>query len=134
MTLRTSKDTVPLSEYRIEASADEPDEVRAQVEIIADQVRRGIRGRPGTATLEAVRRSARGRADREGGVPTENMRKAMFALAHDLQLTRQDRIDLAEMTLDRDVESWRELSFDEASKILTAMNGYTAIRWLRTRK
>lgn len=126
-------DNGPASEWRIEVSGDEPPEVHSAAGIITAEVQRGARGKPRTATLLAGLRNARNEAKRNNGEPSDPMRKAMHALARELELTRADRLDLAEMVLERDIESWGELSWDDAIKLLTAMNGYIYIRHLRTR-
>lgn len=50
-------------------------------------------------------------------------RKKAFALADALGLTRDERIDLAETLLWRDLESWQHLSDEEVSRLLDAMEG-----------
>jgi hypothetical protein len=118
----------------VEATKDEPEEVRQAAEAITRDVRSGLRGIPRTETLIQALERSRADAKRNAGEPTDRMRKAMFALAREIELTRQDRLDLAELVLERDVETWGDLSFDEASKLLTAMNGYLWVRHLRTRR
>lgn len=119
--------------YTIECTADEPDEVRKAFATIQDHVRRGLRGIPNSQQLIDWANRAKDEHRRNNGEPTEKMRRAMFAMANDLGLERQDRIDLAEMILERDCTTWGDLSFEEASKLLTAMNGYVLIRHLKTR-
>jgi hypothetical protein len=131
MSIAISLDSVPLDEYEIQVSDDEPAEAMA---LIAEQVRKGMRGRPSVDTLNVFVEQANARAAKNDGRPTEKMRRAMYALANELKLSRDDRLELAEMLLNKEVESWGTLSFDEAGKMLTAMNGYTLIRHLRTRK
>ena len=123
-----------VSEWRVEATPDEPDEVRQACAAITDQVQRGIRGKPRTATLLAALKASRAEAKRNNGEPSDAMRRALFALANEVQLNRQDRLDLAELVLDRDIESWSDLTYDEALKLLTSMNGYLWVRHLRTRR
>lgn len=134
MTISISLDTVPLEQYEIQVSDDEPDEVKEAMAVIAQQVRDGMRGRPSTATLQEFVRQANARAAKNDGRPTDRMRKALHAQANELLLDRDDRLELAEMILEREVDSWGSFSFDDASKLLTAMKGYTLIRHLRTRR
>lgn len=119
--------------YTIECSEDEPDEVRRAFAMIEDQVRKGLRGIPNSDQLIEWAKRAKSDERRNQGLPTEPMRRAMFAMAKECQLERQDRLDLAEMVLERDVTTWGDFSFEEAAKLLTAMNGYIYIRHLRTR-
>lgn len=65
----------------------------------------------------------------EVGSPQARRKKA-FALADELALTRQDRIDLAEAILWRDVESWKHLNDEQISRLLDAMEGYEKISHL----
>lgn len=130
MTIAISLDTVPLSEYTIEVT-DEPEEVRQALAAIQEQVRAGVRGRPSVTSLNVFIRQANARAARADGRPTDGMRKAMFATANELKLSRDDRLELAEMILNRECDTWGSLDIDEAGKLLTAMNGYILIRHLR---
>jgi len=119
--------------YTIEVSPDEPDELRQAFAVIQDQVRKGLRGIPSSQLLLSWAERAKEEQRRNLGQPTEKMRRALFARAKEIELERQDRIDLAEMLLERDVATWSDLTFDDASKLLTAMDGYVFIRHLRTR-
>lgn len=119
--------------WSVTATDDEPAEVHEACRVLTDQVRRKVRGIPRTATLEAWRETAVADAKRSAGVPTDKMRKALHAMANELLLDRQDRLDLAEMMLSREVDSWGSFTFEDASKLLDAMNGYVYVRYLRLR-
>lgn len=45
-------------------------------------------------------------------------------------LTRQDRLDLAEMILRRDVASWKDLGEPELVRVLDALEGYGLVTHL----
>jgi hypothetical protein len=57
------------------------------------------------------------------------IRKA-YALADEIGLTRDDRIELAKALLWRDIESWKWLDDDQARRLLDALEGYEKITWL----
>lgn len=57
---------------------------------------------------------------------SERFRKAMAA-ADDCFLTREDRIDLAEYLLRRDIRSWKELTEAQLLRILDAFEGHRLI-------
>jgi hypothetical protein len=50
-----------------------------------------------------------------------------FALAKEIGLTRDERIELAEIILWRDCESWKHLSDPQIKRLLDAMEGYITI-------
>ena len=56
-------------------------------------------------------------------------RKAM-AYAKTYGLSRQDRLDLAEMILRRDVTSWKDLDEDQLTRMLDALEGFSLISHL----
>lgn len=47
--------------------------------------------------------------------------------ARNFGLTRDDRIDLAEYLLRRDIQSWTELTEDQLSRVLDALDGCSYI-------
>ena len=51
-------------------------------------------------------------------------------LAKQLRLTREDRLQLAEVLLWRDVPSWSALTDDEIGRLLDAFEGYALIAML----
>ena len=54
----------------------------------------------------------------------------LFALATQIGLTRDDRVDLAEQTLRRDITSWSELTPEETTRMLDTLTGYINVAWL----
>lgn len=61
------------------------------------------------------------------------MTKAM-SYARRYNLTREDRLQLAEVLLWRDVASWKTLSEPELCRVLDALEGYALITHLRWSK
>lgn len=57
-----------------------------------------------------------------------------YALATECGLTRQDRIDLAEMLLKRDCVSWKSLSENEIGRLVDAMQGFAYVHFLLTQR
>ncbi len=55
-------------------------------------------------------------------------------LAKRLRLPREDRIQLAEVLLWKDVASWKDLSDDDIQRLLDAFEGYALISHLRTQQ
>lgn len=53
-----------------------------------------------------------------------------MACADDCCFTRQDRIDLAQFLLRRDIHSWKELTEGQLSRILDAFEGHQLINQL----
>lgn len=49
--------------------------------------------------------------------------KRAMALAGKFELTRDDRIDLAEMLLKRDIDSWARLTESELVRLIDALQG-----------
>lgn len=62
---------------------------------------------------------------------TTKRRKAMH-YASVYGLDRQDRLELAEMILRRDVTSWKDLTEPELIRILDALEGFGLVTHLRT--
>jgi hypothetical protein len=61
---------------------------------------------------------------------TVKLKKAMwYADAYDLD--RQERLELSEMILRRDVESWKSLTEEELVRVLDALEGFGLISHLR---
>lgn len=61
---------------------------------------------------------------------TIKLRKAMH-LVDLYELTRQDRIDLAQYLLRRDITSWTELDEAQLCRLLDALEGYGLVTHLR---
>lgn len=55
-------------------------------------------------------------------------------LAKRLELTREDRVQLAEVLLWKDVASWKDLSDEDVQRLLDAFEGYALISHLRTQQ
>ena len=62
---------------------------------------------------------------------TVKRRKAM-AYAKTYGLSRQDRLDLAEIILRRDVTSWKDLDDDQLTRVLDSLEGFALISHLRS--
>jgi hypothetical protein len=60
-------------------------------------------------------------------------RKAMH-YADLFELTRDERLEFSEMILHRDIESWKDLTVDEWTRVLDGLEGAFLIRHLRTGK
>lgn len=60
---------------------------------------------------------------------SDRFRKVMAA-ADDCFLTRDDRIDLAEYLLRRDIRSWSDLTEDQLLRLLDAFEGHRLINQL----
>lgn len=66
---------------------------------------------PGVGALDAV----------------EARRRKMFALIAEIGLTREERIELAEMLLHHDVASYKDLDDAQRCRILDALEGYVMV-------
>lgn len=62
-------------------------------------------------------------------MPEARRRKA-YVLAREIGLNRQDRLDLAQYVLRRDVSTWKGLDDEQVTTLLTALEGYQLIREL----
>lgn len=51
----------------------------------------------------------------------------MFKVAGDIGLTRDERIELVQYLLRRDVTSWKHLTEDQVRRVLDALEGYELI-------
>ena len=60
----------------------------------------------------------------------EARRRKVYMLAKQLRLTREDRLQLAEVLLWRDVPSWSALTDAEIGRLLDAFEGYALIAML----
>jgi hypothetical protein len=61
----------------------------------------------------------------------EKKRRKLYLMAREVGLDRQDRLDLAEKLLWRDIETWKDLSEPEIGRLLDAMEGFELIQFLR---
>lgn len=57
-------------------------------------------------------------------------RRKLFGYADTFGMTRQERIDLAEMILRRDVTSWKDLNSEQVNRLLDAFEGAALIMHL----
>ncbi len=57
-------------------------------------------------------------------------RNKMYLLAMEIGLTRDDRIDLAQYILRRDITSWKDLTDEQVLRILDALEGYQLVHHL----
>jgi hypothetical protein len=62
---------------------------------------------------------------------TVKFRKLMLG-ASENEMTRDERIEFAEMILRRDVESWKSLTEPEIERLLDAFEGHHLLTHLRT--
>ncbi len=67
--------------------------------------------------------SVRDDTDPNGGSQTARQRK-LFLLAKEIGLRREERIDLAQIVLRRDIVSWKELDDAQVCRMLDALEGY----------
>jgi hypothetical protein len=65
------------------------------------------------------------------GSQSARVRK-LYALANDLELSRDERIELTQIILRRNIVSWENLPDDLADRMLDAFEGYEKISWLLT--
>lgn len=66
--------------------------------------------------------------------PQTAKRKQAFAMAAQLNYTREERLELAEMLLKRDCVSWESLSEPEISRLVDAMEGFALIHYQITQR
>lgn len=57
----------------------------------------------------------------------EARRRKMFALAKEITLTREERLQFSEMLLRRDTTTWKDLTDDDRRRLLDALEGYMLI-------
>lgn len=64
----------------------------------------------------------------------ENKRRKLFAYADTFGMSRQERIDLSEILLRRDITSWQDLTDGQVDRLLDAFEGAALIiHLLKTR-
>jgi hypothetical protein len=59
--------------------------------------------------------------------PQSPRRKKLFAVADSIGLRRDERIELAQYLLRRDVESWGQLTEEQVARMLDALEGYELV-------
>ena len=64
----------------------------------------------------------------------DSNRRAIFAICNAFGLTRGDRIELATVLLDRNVESYRDLSPAEARRLRDALEGAVIVCTIQTER
>lgn len=84
---------------------------------------------PGPRALRALVETAR----REDGGPSDGLRRRLHALARQCGLDRDDRLEVAEVLLRRDVGSWNDLDEAECRRLADAMEGFAFIAHLQAR-
>ena len=62
------------------------------------------------------------------GTPGARRRK-LFVLAGEIGLTRDERIELSRAILWRDIVTWKQLTDEQVSRMLDALEGYEKISW-----
>jgi len=61
----------------------------------------------------------------------EARRRKLYLKAREMQLTKPDRIDLVQYFLRRDYTSWKDLSDQEACRMLDAFEGYELLTFIQ---
>jgi hypothetical protein len=57
-------------------------------------------------------------------------RRKLFHLADLVGLSREERIELAQIMLRRDITSWKQLDDDQIVRMLDALEGYEKVKFL----
>jgi len=66
-------------------------------------------------------------------IPSAKRRK-LFALADEIGLDREERLEISRAILWRDITSWSSLTEDQVVRMLDALEGYEKVTWtLRNR-
>lgn len=116
--------------WRVVVREDDPAEVRTVIARLEADVAEGTRMPPGPKALDGMLDSAR----RDSGRPTANMMKRLQALANSCAMSRDDRLELAEVLLRRDITSWNDLTNREAQLLAAGMEGFAYICHLQARE
>lgn len=61
----------------------------------------------------------------------ERRRRKLYMKAREMQLSKSDRIDLAQYFLRRDYTSWKDLSDREVCRMLDAFEGYELLSFIQ---
>lgn len=116
--------------WRVLVHDDDPATVKTMVAQLEQAVADGERMPPGPKVLQKMMDAAR----RDGGRPTRAMMARLQVLAGQCALTRDDRLELAEVLLRRDVTSWASLTVEEARLIGAALEGFAYICHIQARE
>lgn len=113
--------------WRVEVLDGDPEGVRQLLERLMRQVGDGEREPPSDRALARMIDTAR----RDDGMPTDGFMRALQVRAKQCGLSREERLELAEVILRRDVTTWRGLTLREAQRLMDAMEGFGYIAHLQ---
>lgn len=113
--------------WRVRVAPGEPEHVHDVVVQLERSVAAGERLAPSPAVLARLLDTAR----RDAGFPSQRMLAALQIRAQQAGLTRDDRLQLAEVLLRRDVDSWRDLTLADAQTLMAALEGFALIAHLQ---
>jgi len=116
--------------WRVVRHDDDGPGERQVLDRLEADVAAGTRMPPSPKVLEQLLESAR----RDSGKPTTAMMRRLMALARQCGLGRDDRLELAEVLLRRDVATWNDLTADEARCLGFAMEGFAYICHIQARE
>lgn len=68
------------------------------------------------------------------GEPQTDRRRKLFLLADEVGLSRDDRIELAQYLLRRDITSWKQLDEAQVCRLLDALEGHQLISELAAQR
>lgn len=61
-------------------------------------------------------------------------RRKLFVYADALGMSREERIDLAEFVLRRDITSWKQLDDTQVLRLLDCFEGHALITWMLSQR
>lgn len=64
----------------------------------------------------------------------EARRRKLHMVAKEIGLSRDDRIELSQYILRRDITSWKQLDDDQVVRMLDALEGFALVTWLLARR
>jgi hypothetical protein len=70
-------------------------------------------------------------SSQRNGALAEAKRRKAWVLAHEIELDRDQRLELASYMLRRDITSWKHLEAAQVERMLDAMEGYQLICQLK---
>jgi hypothetical protein len=68
------------------------------------------------------------------GAPQSKRLRKLYAVAKEIGLTDDERIDLAQMVLRRDITSWGQLDETQVCRLLDCIEGYQLISELEAQR